>query len=211
MTELAEQNNGVPSVGRAGLSRRETLRILLRLFSHVRPHLKLFIITIFWSLLYSLATNSLLWLIKYVIDNILKAKDLTTMPQVLVAAGGLLVLLALSEYRGYYFRERVRWLVTLDLRQNLINHLLKLHIGFFEDRRSGDLMSRVTNDVNGTQNTLRFLYGEIVKSPIVALGSLGVMFCLSWQMTLLVMSLLVVVVIPLRKFGRRIRRSEEVV
>ena len=72
-----------------------------------------------------------------------------------------------------------------DMRKDLFNHLARLPIKFFDTHRHGDIMSRMTNDVETVSNTVSMSLTVVVSGLLTVTGVLTVMFILNWKMTLL--------------------------
>jgi ATP-binding cassette subfamily B multidrug efflux pump len=84
------------------------------------------------------------------------------------------------------------------MRTDLFRHLHRLPLSFFDSRRHGELMSRVTNDMENVSSTLNTSFIQIVSSVLVLGGSVAAMLWLSPLLTLLTL-----LVIPLMVFGMK--------
>lgn len=99
--------------------------------------------------------------------------------------------------------------IAMDLRGDICRHLLGLGLSYFHRQRSGDLLSRQTNDVFVTLRGLNFLYEDIVKQPFLLLGGVVFALFLNWQATLVILLVMGVVVIPVAALGRRVRKRSQ--
>src|SRR3989304_5115841 len=86
----------------------------------------------------------------------------------------------LSCYFQQYFRSRVMWAVIVDIRNKVCDHLLPQPLSFFENRKSGDLLSRLTNDIAVTHSGLAILFDEALSKPILSIGRFVLAFYFSW-------------------------------
>ena len=93
---------------------------------------------------------------------------------------------------------------SVDTRLALFEHLTHQSVSYFHNRRSGDLTSRVTNDVEIVQGALRHLFHSLLQQPVLILASLGVAFWASATLFLFAIPVLVVMVIPIFRSGRRV-------
>ena len=91
-----------------------------------------------------------------------------------------------------------------DLRARVFGHIQEMPIAFFSRTQTGALISRLNNDVVGAQQAFTDLFSNVVGNVILVAITLGVMFYLSWQITLLSLVLLPVFLIPARRVGRRL-------
>jgi ATP-binding cassette subfamily B protein len=105
-----------------------------------------------------------------------------------------------------FLNSRVGQGVMRDLRVWLYAHLQRMGLGFFTRTRSGEIISRVTNDVSGVQDVVTGTFTSIANNLVTVVPTLAVMTILSWQLTLMSLALLPLFVVPTRKVGR-IRRA----
>lgn len=75
--------------------------------------------------------------------------------------------------------------VMHDLRERLFEHLQRLSLRFFTDTRTGEIQSRLTNDVGGVQTVVTSTLSDILSNVVVMISALVAMAVLSWQLTLL--------------------------
>ena len=159
---------------------------LLRLYAYARPYYGR------WGAAgVTLAAMSLLqmappWITKTVIDQAIPQGNASL---VLLCAGALVVLHILRGAMAFANRYVVTWVgqhVLYLIGRDLFTHVQRLSLRFYERREAGDIMSRLTNDINVLQQTL---YGNTVSS-IVGVGNLAIYFCilltLNWRLTLLI-------------------------
>ncbi len=93
---------------------------------------------------------------------------------------------------------RIAQATVYNIRKDLFAHLQQLPIGFFDKRLHGDIMSRVTNDIENISGTLNSSIVQILSSVVTFVGILAVMLYLSPVLTLITM-----LVIPIMFFGMR--------
>ncbi len=95
-----------------------------------------------------------------------------------------------TAYFGSYFVIPIRTGVVRDLRNQLYKKIVSLPIGFFSEERKGDIMSRMMGDVNEVEASIISSLEMVFKNPIVILIYLGVLFAMSWELTIFVLVLL---------------------
>ncbi len=93
-------------------------------------------------------------------------------------------------YLGMHFMIPLRTSVLRDLRQQLYDKVLTLPVGFFTEEHKGDIMSRMTNDVNEVEFSIMASLDMLFKNPIMILIYLVTLLVISWQLTLFVLILL---------------------
>jgi len=121
---------------------------------------------------------------------------------------GMILLPLLSGLIGVWQRQlsaRVGEGIIFDLRSALYDHLLQQGFRFFTSVKAGELVSRLTNDVVGAQRAVTNTVTTLVSNVAVVVVSLAVMLAMDWRLTLLAVLVFPFLVLPLRRFGRRLR------
>lgn len=130
---------------------------------------------------------------------------------VLLMLGGCLVVLTglkcLTAWLANYFMVPIRTGVLRDLREQLYKKVVSLPIGFFTEERKGDVMSRMTNDVNEVEASIMSTLDMLFKDPIMIVVYLITLFTISWQLTLFVLILLPVAGFLIGRIGRSLKRA----
>jgi subfamily B ATP-binding cassette protein MsbA len=108
----------------------------------------------------------------------------------------------LQQLRMRYVSERVQ----RDIRNDLYAHLQTLSLGFFSRRSTGEIMSRLGSDVESLGDASTELFKNALKEPLNIIGLIGLLFLIKWQLALLSLLVLPVAILPIVKFGARIRR-----
>ena len=130
---------------------------------------------------------------------------------VLLILGGSLVgltgLKCFTAWLANYFMVPIRTGVLRDLRENLYKKVVSLPIGFFTEERKGDVMSRMTNDVNEVEASIMSTLDMLFKDPIMILVYLITLFCISWQLTIFVLVLLPLAGLLIGRIGRSLKRA----
>jgi ATP-binding cassette subfamily B protein len=96
--------------------------------------------------------------------------------------------------------------IIFDLRSQLFAHLQGMSMRFFTNTRTGELMSRLNNDVVGAQQAITGTLVTIVSNVFVVVLTLAIMLQLEWRLTLLAVVVLPLFVIPSRRVGKALRR-----
>jgi len=95
--------------------------------------------------------------------------------------------------------------VIYDLRRALYAHMQRMSLRFFTQTRTGELMSRLNNDVIGAQGAISSTLVAIVSNAVSVVATLGIMFALEWRLTLLGLAILPLFLLPARRIGRLLR------
>ena len=110
-------------------------------------------------------------------------------------------------YTAMYSIAPLRNGVTRDLRNALHQKVLELPIGYFTEKRKGDVLSRMTADLKEIENSVLSTVETIFREPVMILATLGVLLLMNVQFTLLVLLLLPLVAILITRIGKSLKRS----
>jgi subfamily B ATP-binding cassette protein MsbA len=164
------------------------------------------------------------WPLKIVLDEVFKAHagktglptfvyaflgtdKLAAVKFACIAVLAIALLDAVSTYAEKYLTTSVGQWVTYDLRRALYAHMQRLSISFHDQKRTGDLISRVTSDVDDIQS---FIASGLLSSLINVLtlaGMVGVMFWLNWRFTLIALSVAPLLFFVVYSYTRRIKQA----
>ena len=178
---------------------RRTLRLL-------RPYRGRLILAAFLLVL----TNGLGLLFPLVIDTLLNTilgKHQSSLLNLIVVAFFVVLLLqaVLGAVQGYLVTSLGERL-SFDLRTSLFRHLQRLPLSFFDSRRTGELMSRVTNDVTVLQTSLTGNVLPIVSQVVMLVGSILIAVFINWRLMLVIVFIAPLIVLSFSGLGRRVRR-----
>jgi ATP-binding cassette, subfamily B, bacterial len=118
---------------------------------------------------------------------------------------GLAVLDAGISLATRWFSARIGEGVIYDLRSRVFEHVQRMPVAFFTRTQTGALVSRLNNDVIGAQQAFTSTLSGVVSNAIGLVLTAGVMFSLSWQITLLSLVMVPLFVLPARRIGARLQ------
>ncbi|WP_347057178.1 ABC transporter ATP-binding protein [Blastococcus sp. HT6-30] len=118
---------------------------------------------------------------------------------------GLAVVDAAISLATRWYSARIGEGVIYDLRSQVFEHVQRMPVAFFTRTQTGALVSRLNNDVIGAQQAFTSTLSGVVSNVIGLVLTAGVMFTLSWQITLLSLLLVPVFVMPARRIGSRLQ------
>ena len=188
----------------------------------VRPYRGLLAVAFVAMAVESAATLWEPWPLKLIVDNVLGGKPLppwlanwaflgTAPLDVLNAAVvALLAITALGAVGSYvqkYLSTAVGQHITQDLRQSLYQHVQGLSLPFFETRRTGDLIVRMTSDVDAAQDFFSTALLGIAMDLLTLGGMLAVMLYLDWRFTLLALAVAPLLYAVVYRRTRRIKQA----
>lgn len=140
------------------------------------------------------------------VDTIVKTPDLDRLTNLALFLGAVYLLQAGFNVIRIYFLTLMGEKVVVDLRKHTYAHLLNLPIRFFDERRTGELTSRLTSDVAAVQGSVSTALAQALAQGITLIGGIVLMFTVSTQLALIVLSFLPIAIIAGAFFGRFLRR-----
>lgn len=96
--------------------------------------------------------------------------------------------------------------LTADFRRHVFRHLQSLSLGFFAKRRTGELLSRLMNDIGVIQNIATDTPIDLAKQAVTLIGGIAFLLVTNWQLCVLILLLLPALVLVAKFFGRRLKR-----
>ena len=149
-------------------------------------------------------------LIRVVFDSALfptgGSPDLTLLWVLAGVMAGITVVGGLLGILQTYLTNQVGQKVMRDLRDRLYRHLQRQPLSFFTDTRTGEIQSRVANDVGGVQTVVTSTVSDTIANGVIFLSTLVAMSILSWQLTLVAMGTVPVFALLTGYVGQRRRR-----
>ena len=178
---------------------------LLRLLRYAAPHRLRLVWAIVAMLVYAVASAAHLYLIKPIFDSVLPHQE-----QVGYVATAIVVAYlakGVGAYFSNYLMADVGQRVVRDLRDGLHRHMLGQSAAFFARRSTGQLLSRLTNDVGQVQHVVAETVGDLLRESLALVGYGILLFSLDARLALVCVTGAPVVVYPLAKLGRRMRKT----
>lgn len=112
-----------------------------------------------------------------------------------------------ATYLASYVIIPMRMGIVRDIRNTMYRKIVHLPIGFFTSERKGDVIARMSGDVAEIENSIMSSLDMFFKNPVMILVCLGMMFVISWQMTLFVFLLLPVAGYIMGKIGKKLKSA----
>jgi subfamily B ATP-binding cassette protein MsbA len=159
----------------------------------------------FWMVLYAIGSAGLAYMIKDVFDKVLASG--AGLGMVAAAVIGANLLKGVGGYFSSYLMADVGQRVVMDVRNALYRHILNQSAAFFARRTSGQLMSRITNDVGQVQQAVSETIGDLLRESLALVGYLVLLFSIDARLALVFLTGAPLVVYPLVRLGQRLRKT----
>ena len=157
-----------------------------------------------WKALPDLCTNNFFWYVSDVIEKQGGSFALILLGLFLVMATFLKVA---TMYLAFYTMIPIRTGVVCDIRNQINRKITELPLGFFSEERKGDIIARVSGDVNEIETSIMSSLDMLFKNPILIAIYLTGMIVISWQLTLFVLILLPVAGYVMGQVGKKLKRK----
>ncbi|WP_053971782.1 ABC transporter ATP-binding protein [Mangrovimonas sp. ST2L15] len=147
----------------------------------------------------------------YKISDLVGSDNSKALLIVIILVISLFLLKNLFNYLGLYFVTYLRNGVLKDIRNEMYEKTMALPISFFSDRRKGDIMARITNDVGEVQNSLLAVLELIIKEPMTIVFTIGFMMMLSLKLSLFVFIFIPISGIIISAIGKQLKKHSNLV
>lgn len=181
-----------------------------RLLSYMKPYLPRLAVAVVCIILAAAANLYVPWVIKDVIDGVLAEKNMLLLNSIAIGILVVFFFRGIFYYGQTYLISYIAQRVIIDIREVLYRHFQRLSLSYYEKRKTGTIMSYITNDVAALQTALVDSLVEMVTESAILIGSLGTMFYLHWKLSLLTLITMPVIAHAMKFFGKKLKRSSTV-
>src|SRR5258707_6907245 len=183
-------------------------RMMARVLSYFRPYWRPGLVVVACIGIQAVLGLAPAVVFKSLIDPLARPHPSFAHVGLLVAAGiGAALAGGLTGVGEAYLSTRISQGIVATLRRELFGRLLDQPVGFFTDRKAGDLLSRINTDIDGVEDVVTDTVFGLVSSVLVTVATLALMLRSSWQLTLAVLVMIPLVALPARRAGRATYQS----
>ncbi|KAF6562238.1 ABC transporter ATP-binding protein [Paenibacillus sp. EKM202P] len=175
----------------------------IKLIASAHPPKAILIIALILTLIQTIAGLIVPMMTKGLIDG-LTFSSLNRM--VIIGLLGAFVLQAVASAVSIYMLNYAGHKIVANMRKRLWHKILSLPIPYFDRNRSGDTMSRVTNDTSLIMNLITEYLVNLISNVIAIIGGIALLFYLDWVMTLIIMTIVPLTALILFPVGRKMYR-----
>jgi ATP-binding cassette subfamily B protein len=144
--------------------------------------------------------------VKHVVDSGFGSGDPRLLDQALAALIAVAATLAVATWFRFFLMMSTGERVVTDLRRAVFDHILGLEPAFFEATRTGEVISRLTNDATLLQQVIGYGLSMFVRNALMMAGAAVMLFVTSWKLAALVLLGVPATLVPILVLGRRVRR-----
>ena len=180
-----------------------------KILKYARPYTKSLIFAFICLTLTSLINLVLPLIVRNMINAVVVLKNSMTLDSLawdLIIIIGLQAVFAVTHSYIFGF---VGHRMTTDFRIEFFSHIQSLSLRFFQERRVGEILSRMSNDISVIENALVTIPVALLRQSITLLGAMTIILYLNWKLTGLILLILPPLMIFARVFGRRLKMFSE--
>ena len=179
--------------------------IIKRLAGMLKPYRKVVAVALFLQLLVILSRMLTPFITRDIVNDVIPTRDLVKLGPLCVELLALVAMRGISTYVRSLMLERVSQNVTYDLRTGLYKHLQELPYSFYDHHRIGEIMSRMTSDIQGVRNLISSGMITVFDNTLNFVGALVFLSLMSWKLMLALLIFAPLVAITAWQFNKRIR------
>lgn len=207
---------------------KESIKEILFVFKYLKPYNSYFIGGLIFISLSAISTLAFPFLMGKMIDSVSNKNISSSITQInqlgimehlksdnwSLNMVLLLIFIQLSvqtifSFMRVYLLTKAGTNATADLRRNLYAQLISLPMSFYSSRRVGDLSSRISADTGQIQDTVSFVFAEFLRGLLTLIFGLTFIFSISWQLALIMLSVVPFIAISAVVFGAKIRKMSK--
>ncbi|MFQ5717482.1 MAG: ABC transporter ATP-binding protein, partial [Nitrospinales bacterium] len=177
-----------------------------RLLRLLMPHRKTLLAASLFLVAASCTNLAVPFFVKRLVDVVMVQKSLEQLNQIALSISGLLLAQALFSTVNNYLFDLTEKRIVADFRKQLFNHLQTLSVGFFVKRRTGEIISRLTNDIARIEDIIVELPANILQQSIRFVGGIAIIIYMNWKLTFMILVLAPILVLFARAFGSKLKR-----
>ena len=183
--------------------------LILQFLPYIKGHKYKFIAAMAAGIVTALCTAFIAYLVKPVLDDVFSAKDsfmLIILPIVVIIA-------YLGKSAGMYIQSYLMNYIGLDIvrqiRNELLEHILALEIGFFNKMRNGELIARITNDIEAMKNAVSSYIGDFARESVTFIALIAVIIYQSPKMAIFGIIIMGFSMIPINIIAKKIKNRSK--
>lgn len=184
------------------------MKLLLRLSREAIRYKSLYIIAVFSTLALTginLAAPRVLSRMTGIVSGGVGERDLAIIGGLVAALIVLYLCRILFRFLSNYLAHKAAWYLVGDLRTKTYDKLERMHLGYFHDKQTGDLMSRVVNDTRDFELLYAHMIPESITNIVTFLGSLTVLLTINWKLALITCAPIPLIMVSGALFSKKVQ------
>lgn len=187
------------------------MKVLKKLLGMLKPYLLTSSLALVLMILFTVTDYITPMLLGKTIDAGIGGKDIKLVGKLVMIMAVLTILRSVFIYFQGYFMERSSQQIAYDLRNKLYAHLQRLSFSFFDRQQTGQIMSRMTGDVECVRNFLGFGLINLLMCALNFAATIVIFACINWKLALIVLTPTPALIVVIVMFGKKINPAWEAV
>src|ERR671915_265673 len=179
--------------------------IFRRFWPYARPYRRWLPLILLFAALASALQAATIWMYKILVDEVLVPRDFGLLLWVVLAYLGLTLAGGVVSFCEEYLSEWVGGRLTVSMRTDLFRHLQGLSLSFFDRRSLGDMIARLSNDIEEIEELMVSEIASALSYLFQLVFFIGALFYLEWRLALVSLLVIPLFLIVARYFSQRIR------
>ncbi|MDH5677913.1 MAG: ABC transporter ATP-binding protein/permease [Nitrospinota bacterium] len=171
----------------------------------MKPYWRRFAVASFFMLIVSITSGATAMIIQPVLDDIFLNKDETMLALLPVAVVLIYLARGVGRYLASSQMQVIGQLAIRDIRNGLFSHIQSLSLDFFSKRKTGQIISRITNDVYVIQDSVSIVVYDMVRETMTMLVLLGVVYYHNWRLATVALIIIPFSGLLIDRLGKRLR------
>lgn len=176
------------------------------IFAFIKPYKMMVALALLALLLTAGVSLSLGQGVKFVIDSGFIAGSKEQLHNAISVLIGMISLLAVGTFCRFYLMSWLGERVSADIRSAVFSRIVTLHPSYFEENRSGELMSRLTTDTALLQSIIGSSFSMALRSTLMLIGGLIMLLVTNLKLTLVVVLCVPLILLPMMIYGKKVRK-----
>jgi subfamily B ATP-binding cassette protein MsbA len=182
------------------------MHVYKRLLKYLKPYISRLIVAGFCMIGVACLTASLAFLVKPALDGIFLERNRTMLFLIPLSVALVYILKGFCDFGQYYLMAYVGQSVIKDIREQMFSRLEDMSVAFFVRHSTGELLSKMNNDVALVQGAMTSAITGIVRDAVTVVALIFVVFYRDFWLALMAMIVFPLAVYPLLNFGKRLKR-----
>ena len=180
--------------------------ILTRLYQVLQPYRKKLIFSMLAMIVVAGFNAAQAYMVKPLLDEIFYEKNKEWLILLPLALLTIFLIKGIFYFIYSYLLEWIGQCVIKDLRNRIYSHLNDLSMGFYQKNSTGELISRIMNDVSMLQGSVSHALIHLLRDFFTVCGLLGVIFYMDWRLALISLIFIPMAAVPIVVFGKKFRQ-----
>jgi subfamily B ATP-binding cassette protein MsbA len=187
-------------------SKNQSAKQIRRLLKYLAPYSRIISFAAFLFALVAGINLTILWNIRILVDKVMVHRDLSAISSIIWVLLSLFFVQSLLSMAQSYTLSWVGQKLVTDFKVRLFEQLENLSFVFFTKTRTGEIISRLTNDVSVIQKISTSIPTDLAKHLVTLFGGVAVLFYMNWRLCMVTIAIIPFLIVVARFFGKKLKK-----